>query len=361
MTRRDLDYLVILGMLLSGLYVAVSGIIADMYGLHRFIYHSLAGYVCGGFIVLHIGLNWPRVKAFLRRRFFARREREAPARDRSEGEDAGNSGRRQLLVGALSAAGGFVLGWFLSDRQVELPADARDIGELYHEWSKPTGRVTLPLPDWGDRPPQYKTYPDAERIDLPSPLDFQGLSVEAALEERRSVRDYADRALSLEALSRLVWAAQGITQERLQFRAAPSAGALYPIETYPVVLDVAGLEPGLYHYAVREHTLEVLESGDFQRDITAAGLHQAFLGQAGVCIVLSAIFQRTRWRYQERAYRYVLLEAGHIAQNLYLEAVSMGLGACAVAAFRDGDLNDLLGLDGVDEAALYILSIGERA
>lgn len=361
MTRRDLDYLVILGMLLSGLYVIVTGIIADMYGLPRFIYHSLAGYVCAGFILLHIGLNWPRAKAFLRRRFSIQREREAPARDRNQSDDAGDSGRRQFLFSALSAAGGFLLGWFVSDRQPELPADARDIGELYHEWSKPGGRVTLSLPDWGDRPPQYKTYPDAGRIDLPSPLDFHGLSVEGAIEERRSVRDYADRSLSLEALSRLVWGAQGITDEQLQFRAAPSAGALYPIETYPVVLDVAELEPGLYHYAVREHALEVLETGHFRRNITAAGFHQAFLGRAGVCIVLSAIFQRTRWRYRERAYRYVLLEAGHIAQNLYLEAVSMGLGACAVAAFRDGDLNDLLDLDGVDEAALYIVSIGERA
>ena len=87
-----------------------------------------------------------------------------------------------------------------------------------------------------------------------------------------------------------------------------------------------------------------------------AGLYQGFLGQANVCFVLSALFQRTRWKYRERSYRYVLLEAGHIAQNLYLAAVSMGLGTCAVGAFRDDQLNDLLGLDGVDEAALYMLS-----
>lgn len=359
MTRRDLDYLVIFGMLLSGLYVTVTGIVSDLFGLHQFIYHSLAGYVCAGFIALHVVLNWPRVTAYLGRRFSTERGREARARKQSE--EAGDPGRRQLLVGALSAAGGFVLGWLVSDRQPELPADARDIGELYHEWSKPGGRVTLPLPDWGGRPPRYKTYPTAERVDLPTPVDFHGLSVEAALQERRSVRDYADRPLSLEALSRLIWAAQGITDERLEFRAAPSAGALYPIETYAVVHDVAELDPGLYHHAVQEHALELLESGGFQGAVTDAGLHQAFLGQAGVCIVLSAIFQRTRWNYRERAYRYVLMETGHVAQNLYLEAVSMGLGACAVGAFRDNRLNDLLGLDGVNEAALYIISVGERA
>jgi SagB-type dehydrogenase family enzyme len=94
--------------------------------------------------------------------------------------------------------------------------------------------------------------------------------------------------------------------------------------------------------------------------VTEAGLYQEFLGAANVCFVLSAIFQRARWKYRKRAYRYVLLEAGHIAQNLYLEATSLGLGACAVGAFMDGSLNDLLGLDGVEEAALYIISVGQR-
>jgi SagB-type dehydrogenase family enzyme len=90
-----------------------------------------------------------------------------------------------------------------------------------------------------------------------------------------------------------------------------------------------------------------------------AGLGQGFLGQANVCFILSAIFQRTRWRYRERTYRYVLLEAGHIGQNLYLAATSMGLGACAVGAFLDDDLNDLLGLDGREEAVVYLLAVGK--
>jgi len=91
----------------------------------------------------------------------------------------------------------------------------------------------------------------------------------------------------------------------------------------------------------------------------AAGLGQGMLGQAQVCLVLSAVFQRTRWRYRERSYRYVLLEAGHIGQNVYLAATSMGLGACAVGAFLDDELNGLLGLDGSEEAALYILAVGK--
>jgi SagB-type dehydrogenase family enzyme len=360
MRRKDLDYAVIAVMVLSGLYVAVTGVIVDLFGLHQFIYHRYAGYVCAGFVLLHVALNWQRVTTYLGRLFSGRRRREARVETRGE-EGAAAPGRREVLIAALSAAGGFLAGWLIPDRQPDLPGGARDIGELYHEWSKPGRSFPFPLPNWGERPPQYKTYPDAQRIPLPEPGDFRGLRVEEALERRRSVRDYTDRGLSLDRLSRLLWAAQGITEERLEFRSAPSAGALYPIELYPVVHDVADLEPGIYHYAVREHALERLERGDFRAGVTQAGLYQGFLAQAGVCFVLSAIFQRTRWRYHERTYRYVLLEGGHIAQNLYLEATSMGLGACAVGAFLDGKLNELLGLDGVDEAALYIISVGERS
>jgi SagB-type dehydrogenase family enzyme len=359
MRRKDLDYAVIAVMVLSGLTVSVTGVVADLFGLRQVVYHSTAGYVCAGFVLLHVALNWPRVTAYVGRLFSGRRKREVEGEERGEEAEAAPA-RRQVLIAALSAAGGFLAGWLIPDRGPDLPGEARDVGELYHEWSKPGRSFPIPLPTWGERPPRYKSYPDAEQIPLPDPRGFQGLRVEGALQMRRSIRDYADRSLSLVELSRLLWAAQGITEERLAFRAAPSAGALYPIETYPVVHDVADLPPGIYHYAVREHGLERLERGDFRGAVTQAGLYQAFLGEASVCFVLSALFQRTRWRYRERAYRYVLLEAGHVAQNLYLEATSLGLGACAVGAFLDGKLNDLLGLDGVEEAALYIVSVGPR-
>ena len=182
--------------------------------------------------------------------------------------------------------------------------------------------------------------------------------MEEAIEARRSVRNYATEPLSLEELSRLLHSAQGITDRR-GFRAAPSAGALYPIELYAVVNAVVGMEAGVYHYAVQEHGLELLQAGDLRATVTRAGLGQTFLGQAGVCLVLSAVFQRTRWQYRERAYRYVMLEAGHVAQNVYLAAASMGLGTCAVGAFLDAEFHELLGLDGVEEAVLYVLSVGK--
>jgi SagB-type dehydrogenase family enzyme len=345
-------------MLASGLYVAVTGFAAGLFGLHQVLFHSYAGYLCAGLVLLHLALNGQRMAVYVGRLF----RRQSVREKRVEQEQRGMSavGRRQILIAALSAAGGFVLGWLVPDRGSDLPDEAVDVGALYHEWSTPGHALDLPVPDWGGRPPRYKTNPDAERIELPDPAGFRGLSVEEALRARRSVRDYSDRPLSLEALSSLLQAAQGITEPRPGFRAAPSAGALYPIELYPVVHDVSGLASGTYHYAVREHALEVVERGDFRGRLVRAGLYQEFLGQANACLILSAVFQRTRWRYRERAYRYILLEAGHIGQNLYLAATSMGLGACAVGAFLDTQLNDLLGLDGTSEGVLYLVSVGAR-
>lgn len=357
MRRRDLDYLVIAAMFISGLYVTASGLLADIFGFPQFFLHRYAGYTCAGLVAVHLALNWNRVTAYLRQRFRPAREQVAPTP--AQPERAPLLGRRQLLVSGLAAAGGLVLGWLLPRRQAALPYEAADVGEVYHQWSKPGyAHVLGLLSDWGGQPERYKTYPNAERIALPDPRGYRGLSLEEAVEKRRSVRNYSGETLALEELARLLHAAQGITDARRGFRAAPSAGALYPIELYAVVHDVAGLEPGLYHYAVHEHALEVLRQEDLRFAIMQAGLGQGLLRQANVCFALSAIFQRTRWRYRERTYRYVLLEAGHIGQNLYLAATSLGLGACAVGAFDDDRLNDLLGLDGKKEAAVYVMAAG---
>lgn len=357
MRWRGFGTVVIGLMLASGVYVAVTGLIADAFGLHQFVFHRYAGYLCVGFTLLHVVLNWRQLLVGLRA-LIPSRDRRDSAGGRKPRGGSPTVERRQLLVAALSAAGGLLAGWLIPDRHRALPDEATDIGELYHEWSTPGHTLDLPVPNWGRRPPSYKTYPDASRIALPEPGGFEGMTIEQGLEARRSVRDYGREPLSLEALSGLLHAAQGITEERLAFRAAPSAGALYPVELYLVVHNVTGLAAGVYHYAIRAHELERLEEGDFRSEVTQAGLFQGFLGQAAVCFILSAIFQRSRWKYRERAYRYVLLEAGHIGQNLYLAAASMGLGACAVGAFYDDQLNRLLGLEGEEEAVLYVISVG---
>ncbi|HDQ73558.1 MAG TPA: SagB/ThcOx family dehydrogenase [Chloroflexi bacterium] len=257
MRRKDLDYLVIVAMLVSGLYVTFSGLVADVFGFPQFALHPAAGYVTAALATVHLALNWRKVMAYLRKRLGLRKRRERPE---TPAERSPARGRRDFVISGLAAVGGFILGRLLPRRRVlERPGEDTDLGELYHQWSKPGYLQALgALLDWGTQPERYKTYPDARQITLPDPRGFRGLSMEEAVETRRSVRDYTDGSLPLEQLSYLLHAAQGITEERWDFRAAPSAGALYPIELYAVAHDVAGLEPGIYHYAVQTHGLELL-------------------------------------------------------------------------------------------------------
>ncbi len=268
---------------------------------------------------------------------------------------AAAQGRRWFMGTVAATAGGFLLGQLLPIRRPAGPGSEpapADVDVLYHRSQAEA------ITDRGQQPERYKTYSQAKQIALPDPSGYGGPTLEETVQARRSRREYSGEPLSLEELSRLLHAAQGITEPQTQHRAAPSAGALYPIEVYLAVQDVTGLDSGIYHYAVQTHALELLRQGDFSKSVMETGVGQAHLGNANVCFVLSAIFQRTRWKYRWRTYRYLLLEAGHIGQNLCLAATAMGLGACPVGAFLDDDLNALLGLDGQNEAALYILATG---
>ena len=198
-----------------------------------------------------------------------------------------------------------------------------------------------------------------ERIPLSKPLFESNVSVERAILNRRSVRDFTNIPISLDELSHLLWYSAGITDKRHGFRAAPSAGATYPIEIYPVINNVEALSPGVYHYLVITHELQLLHEGDFGGKVVESALGQKFLAQANVVFLLSAVLHRTQQRYGERGQRYILMEAGHIAQNIYLVASALGLGACSVGAFYYRDINQLLGLDGVKETTLYLIAVGK--
>ena len=165
--------------------------------------------------------------------------------------------------------------------------------------------------------------------------------------------------MSLAELSHLLHYSSGITDKRQGLRAAPSAGATYPIEVYAIANNVEGLGKGTYHYLISSHELELLREGDFRNEMSHAALQEIMFKQANVIIALSAVFQRTQQRYRERAQRYICFEAGHIAQNTYLVATSLGLGACAIGAFYDNEFNRLLGLDGKNESVLYLLAVGK--
>jgi SagB-type dehydrogenase family enzyme len=198
---------------------------------------------------------------------------------------------------------------------------------------------------------------------LSDPLTDGGAPIWDVFRERRSERRFQDTPLSEAELSQLLWATQGITRpgRTVDFRTAPSAGALYPVETYLVIHDVEGIEPGVYHYDVLHHQLEQLRRGDFRTMVARAALDQRMAAWSNVVFVWTAVFQRSKWKYKQRAYRYVYLDAGHLAQNLALSAVALGLGSCQIAALYDDEANDLLGVDGVDESALYMTVVGRPA
>ena len=215
-----------------------------------------------------------------------------------------------------------------------------------------------PEPHHGDAAPVYKTYPDAERVALPTP-DFTGKPVETAIRERRSVRVFADDSLTLEVLSQLLLSANGVTYAgSVDLRSAPSGGALYPIETYVVVSDVESLAPGLYHFQVSDSSLELVSEGRFDKDIHRAAHEQESVGASPVTIILTARFDRTTRKYADRGYRYAYIEVGAICENIYLQAQSLDLGTAAVGAFNDASLNDFLDIDGRSEAAILIMPVG---
>jgi len=196
-----------------------------------------------------------------------------------------------------------------------------------------------------------------DEIMLPEPRTTGEISIEEAMRNRRSVRRYTEEAITLNDLSQLLWAAQGITSEE-GFRTAPSAGALYPLEVYVVAGNVDGLSDGVYRYQAVGHTLQRIRDGDLRENLSECALKQTQITDAAVNIVFAAVFNRTTTKYGERGVRYVYIEAGHAAQNAYLQAEASGLGVCAVGAFYEQEVSELLTLPD-DETPIYILTVGK--
>jgi SagB-type dehydrogenase family enzyme len=221
--------------------------------------------------------------------------------------------------------------------------------------------------DWSHQPDWFKTYPDVPRVALPEPRTGPPGAAAPDLFEvlgrRRSVRAYAPPPLDLADLSGLLWAAAGVTtlEHGFAFRTAPSAGGLFPVEHYVAAHRVSGLEPGVYHYAVLERALELVRPGDVRLPLARAALDQRIVADADAVFVWTAVLQRSRWKYGQRFVRYVLLDAGHIAQNVALAAVALGLGTCQIAAFFDDEAAALLGVDPDEEPVVYMTTVGRPA
>jgi SagB-type dehydrogenase family enzyme len=222
-------------------------------------------------------------------------------------------------------------------------------------------------------PPAAKPIPaDAKRVPLiaPTKLSLGSMSLREAIATRRSARDFSKAALSGEELSFLLWATQGVTAvERddagnvsQQFRAAPSAGGRYPLETYVAVARVNGFAPGVYRYVPSTHELVIVrEDAGISAKARAACYDQAFVGDAAVVFVWTAVPYRTEWKYAYLSHRMIAAEAGHVAENLYLAAASCGAGICAMMAYQQQQMDALIGAGGVDEFTLYVACVGKPA
>lgn len=209
----------------------------------------------------------------------------------------------------------------------------------------------------------YKELPEAgERVALPAPQESPLLKL---VKSRASCRRYNLRPMPLSTLGTLLGAAYGAGRiaalpdgPKVLFRTVPSAGGLFPLELYVVIQSVEGIADGLHHYAVRRHCLELVKTGSLFAEQHGVLLADPFVRDANVVVFIAAVFGRTQKKYGPRGYRYILLEAGHVAQNLCLSATERGLGSLCMGGFMDSKLNRFLGLDGVREAAVYGVGIG---
>ena len=199
-------------------------------------------------------------------------------------------------------------------------------------------------------------------VKLPMPEVDGAFPLAAALKRRRTIRGFADRPVTMQQLAQLLWAAQGITGQDGFKRAAPSAGALYPMDVYAVVgaQSVPGLPAGVYHYTPARHALSRVLEGDMRNPLARAALSQGWMAGAAVNFVITAEYDRITGKYGRRGVRYAMIEAGHIGQNIFLQAEALQLGAGIVGAFDDGTLSRTLGLPARHEP-LLVMPVGPKA
>jgi SagB-type dehydrogenase family enzyme len=253
--------------------------------------------------------------------------------------------------------------------------DDREAARVYHEFTKHSYTSVRSSPhylDWDIRPRPYKIYPGAGAVALPRELDLPSVSATAAIAGRAAVRELigdADDAkdmapIGIETITRLLFCADGLTRSKVidgdayHFRAAASAGALYPIEIYLAAADVDGLEAGLYHFSSADLKLRGLRRGDWRRYLAEAAAGRPSILQARAVIVMSAIFWRSAWKYRARAWRYCYWDAGTILANLIAAANAEALPTEVITAFVDGSLEALIGADSDREGAVCVVAIG---
>lgn len=256
------------------------------------------------------------------------------------------------------------------------------LSEMYHENTKmhpsdvrpwllpilPTGLTAMSGKTFFERSANsYKKYDGYPTVQLAQYIqDETPNSLWGAISHRRSRRQYSDAPIHGEALSTILHYGYGETGNfqgggnHVRLRAVPSAGALYPLDIYPLVNNVSGMANGLYHYNVQDHSLECLRSGDYLHDVhtMVQPSNNEWLTSAGTILFVTATFKRNQLKYGDRGYRGILLDAGHLSQNILLSSTALGYSACTIVACLDDPVNDFLGIDGVEESILFAISIG---
>lgn len=241
-----------------------------------------------------------------------------------------------------------------------------DIAALYHQFSSNV-RVNLPDIDiaYDDRPVRLRTYPGARRVSLGGRDLAFDVPFGNVLRNRRSIRDFVLAPLPLEFLGHILYGSYGIHSyatvdgEWVGRRCVPSAGGLYPLEIYVAAQAVEAVSDGLWHYDPRAHELELCREGNFHDRLAELTIGQDMIRQANLVFILTAIVGRTMWKYGQRGYRYVWLDAGHVGQNLYLLAAALGLGAVAIGGFFDREVSALM-LLAEGEHPIYLFCVGQR-
>ena len=243
--------------------------------------------------------------------------------------------------------------------------------EVFHENSKTSRYGGMP-PDgvivanmarlWESLP--FDRY---QAVELSSSFTPLGLSLEEAITARETARGMTHCRLTLENVGTIFHHAYGITRDERQrgfpraFRTVPSGGSLYPLELFFHTGGVEGLSTGIYHYNAIRHNLRFLQPGDKSAEIAKGLVQQNLTADAAMIIFITAMFERSVFKYGDRGYRYVLLEAGHVAQNINLVATALGLGCVNIGGYFDRQIDDLLGLDGLTHSTVYIAAIGGRS
>lgn len=211
---------------------------------------------------------------------------------------------------------------------------------------------------------EYDKSQPVVRLTKPSEIITEFVDVRKIIEQRKSIRRYSNIPLTMDQLSYLLWCTQGVKevfQGTATLRNVPSAGARHAFETYLLINNVDGITPGLYRFLILEHSLlSVSLDKDMADKITQACLNQTFIKSSAVTFLWIAVPDRMNWRYGERGYRYLYLDAGHVCQNLYISAESIDCGTCAIAAYTDDELNFILGLDGKEQFVIYLATVGKN-